>query len=84
MKYFFSDVVFRVFITFRKIQQSMKQIIIAFLLFATPFFSLAQETQPAWDNTVDKKWPELFVPVQIKSSADGKIQNAVFYKSTLS
>ena len=62
----------------------MKQIITAFLLFATPFFSLAQEIQPAWDNTVDKKWPELFVPVEIKSSADGKIQNAVFYKSTLS
>lgn len=58
----------------------LKYIIFQFL-FLTNLLCLAQVGSTAWDNTVSKNWPEGFVPVEIKSSADGKMQKAVFYKS---
>ncbi len=41
----------------------------------------AQDGKAAWDNTISKAWPEGFVPAEIKSSADGIMQKAIFYKS---
>jgi lysophospholipase L1-like esterase/pimeloyl-ACP methyl ester carboxylesterase len=41
----------------------------------------AQDAKTAWDNTISKNWPENFLPVEIKSTADGKIQYAVFCKT---
>ena len=42
---------------------------------------LAQDGQTNWDNTVSKNWPRDFITVQIKSTVDGKMQKAIFYKS---
>ncbi len=44
----------------------------------------SQVATTAWDNTLDKSWPEDFTQVEIKSSFDGKVQKAVFYKTILS
>lgn len=43
----------------------------------------SQEAATAWDNTLDKSWPEDFTQVEIKSTFDGKVQKAVFYKTLL-
>lgn len=59
----------------------MKNIFI-FLLFLVQFHTvMGQKFDPAWDNTNNKTWPETFVPVEIKSSADGTVQKAIFRKS---
>jgi len=42
--------------------------------------AIAQK-EPVWDNTKDKHWDSGFVKIQIRSSADGSIQNAWFHKS---
>jgi lysophospholipase L1-like esterase/pimeloyl-ACP methyl ester carboxylesterase len=55
-------------------------LLILFILFAGKIS--AQDAKTSWDNTISKNWPEGFVPVEIKSSADGKTQKAIFYKST--
>lgn len=54
------------------------------LIFCVILFSQisAQDAKTAWDNTISKNWPENFLPVEIKSIADGKIQHAVFCKTT--
>jgi lysophospholipase L1-like esterase/pimeloyl-ACP methyl ester carboxylesterase len=57
-------------------------IIVLLFLFLSTFFCSAQDTITAWDNTISKNWPAGIVPVEIKSSADGKTQEAIFYKST--
>jgi lysophospholipase L1-like esterase/pimeloyl-ACP methyl ester carboxylesterase len=44
----------------------------------------SQELETAWDNTLDKKWPDDFTQVDIKASIDGKIQKAVFYRTPFS
>jgi lysophospholipase L1-like esterase len=60
----------------------MKKLILSFVAIVGFHFVInAQNKEATWDNTLSKNWPEGFVPVKIKSSADGKIQNAVFYKS---
>jgi len=43
---------------------------------------MAQDAKTAWDNTISKNWPEGFVGAEIKSTADHKIQKAIFYKAT--
>lgn len=59
----------------------------SFILFSflsvTNLLCPAQDVKTAWDNTINKNWPVGFVPVEIKSSADGKTQKAIFYKSRL-
>ncbi|WP_339737464.1 GDSL-type esterase/lipase family protein [uncultured Sunxiuqinia sp.] len=42
-----------------------------------------QSSKTAWDNTINKNWPDGFTHVEIESKADGKMQQAVFYKTTL-
>ena len=60
----------------------MKNLILLFVAFVGFYFSMsAQNIEVTWDNTLSKNWPVGFIPVKIKSSADGKIQNAVFFKS---
>ncbi len=56
-----------------------------FMAFILAFsFSLkSQDAKTLWDNTISKNWPENFTRVEIKSSADGKLQNAVYYKTSL-
>lgn len=54
------------------------------LLFITNLYCPAQEGKILWDNSASKNWPEGFVQVEIKSSADGEIQKAVFFRSTSS
>ncbi len=45
--------------------------------------SFGQGSKNAWDNTINKNWPDGFIHVEIESKADGKMQQAVFYKTTL-
>ena len=40
--------------------------------------------EPEWDNTARQHWPESFKDIEIPSSADGKMQNAYFYKTSSS
>lgn len=54
------------------------------------FFSLlssnkcmTQNYKPEWDNVTAKNWPDGFFMAQIVSSADGSIQKAICYKSSL-
>lgn len=51
------------------------------LTFILNFYSNAQIKVNTWDNVSDKYWPDNFESVDIKSSVDGKIQKAIFYKS---
>ncbi len=47
------------------------------------FIASAQTpASPVWDNSISKNWPGEFQLVQIKSTADGAVQKAWFYKST--
>jgi pimeloyl-ACP methyl ester carboxylesterase len=50
--------------------------ILFIILYCFPAFS------QAWDDTSKGKWTEEFKEVEIKSSADGAIQKAMFYQST--
>lgn len=60
----------------------MKPIIVVILfLTVKSVFCTAQNAKTAWDNTISKNWPAGFARVEIKSTADGKNQNAIFYKS---
>jgi len=59
-----------------------KLLLLGGVFFLTWLTSSAQQEKIAWDNTFDKNWPEGFEHVTIPSSADGKLQDAVFYKST--
>jgi lysophospholipase L1-like esterase len=60
----------------------MKYQFILLLIFSiTNSSSFAQESKIEWDNTISKRWPESFFPVEIKSTSDNKIQHAVFYKT---
>ena len=60
----------------------MKNLLLSFVTFLSfHFANNAQNIEATWDNTISKNWPKGFFPVEIKSSADGKIQKAVFYKS---
>ncbi len=62
----------------------MKQQFLIFLtIFIFPFTLKAQKTNAPWDNTYAKGWPDHFNMVEIKSSLDGRIQKAVFYKTPL-
>ncbi len=53
---------------------------ISFLLFITISSAYGQK-DPAWDDTRSKNWPSEVPKVSIPSSADGKAQNAYFYKA---
>jgi len=44
-------------------------------------FAGAQDEKTAWDNTINKDWPEGFQAVDIQSSVDGTQQKAVFHSS---
>jgi len=44
----------------------------------------AQDSLLVWDNTQSKNWPKGFASVEIKSTIDGTIQKAVFYKTPFS
>lgn len=59
----------------------MKNTFIFLLLFIQSQTVFGQKSDPAWDNTVNKTWPETFAPVEIKSSLDGTVQKAIFRKS---
>lgn len=60
----------------------MKNLILLFVAFVSFHFSISAQSKDAtWDNTLSKNWPVGFVPVKINSSADGKLQKAVLYKS---
>lgn len=58
-----------------------KLLLLGGVFFLTWLTSSAQPGKIAWDNTFDKNWPEGFEHVTIPSSADGKLQDAVFYQS---
>ncbi|WP_430972359.1 SGNH/GDSL hydrolase family protein [Sunxiuqinia rutila] len=63
----------------------MKNKLLYVLIFVVCSLHLrSQEAKTAWDNTLDKSWPEDFERVEIASSFDGETQQAVFYKSPLS
>ncbi len=53
---------------------------ICFLLFLATLPAYGQK-DPAWDDTRSKNWPSEALKVSIPSSADGKSQNAYFYKA---
>ena len=63
----------------------MKRYLIFFVFMNTSLFFFsglsAQDVKLSWDNTISKSWPEGFAKTEIKSSADGSMQNAVFYKT---
>lgn len=60
----------------------MKNLILLLLLFVVfHFVANAQDGKTAWDNTINKNWPEVFVQTEIISSANGSLQKAWFYKS---
>ena len=44
-------------------------------------FVRAQDEKTAWDNTINKDWPEGFKEVEIQSSVDATLQKAVFHAS---
>ncbi len=44
-------------------------------------FAGAQDEKTAWDNTLNKDWPQGFREVGIQSSADETLQKAVFHAS---
>jgi pimeloyl-ACP methyl ester carboxylesterase/lysophospholipase L1-like esterase len=62
----------------------IKRFILFAFLAGIYFSAIAQEKESAWDNTADKSWSSEFVRIQIKSSADNSVQNAIFYQSTKS
>jgi len=51
------------------------------IIFIPNLLCSAQDGKTAWDNTINKNWPAGFVQTEIKSSADGLMQKAIFYKS---
>ncbi len=59
--------------------------LLVFFFYALTIFrpAMSQEVDSEWDNIYSKNWPDGFVPVDIPSSFDNKIQKAVFYKSSL-
>lgn len=61
----------------------MKNIFAPLMIFILlTFNTLVQDGKITWDNTIDKKWPEVFVKTEIKSAADASMQRAMFYKTT--
>ncbi|MGN6602317.1 MAG: SGNH/GDSL hydrolase family protein [Ginsengibacter sp.] len=60
----------------------LKQIVFLLLVLFSFQFLQAQKKEPVWDNTAYKHWDEGFTKVQMKSTADGAIQNARFHKTS--
>jgi lysophospholipase L1-like esterase/dienelactone hydrolase len=63
------------------ILMATKSIAAAFVLML--FFGSANAQDPLWDDTNRPLWPEACKEVAIPSSADGKIQQAYFYATSL-
>ncbi len=60
----------------------MKQLwVLVFCLLGLPLAAFAQK-EAVWDNTANGSWNSKIQHVQIISSADGAMQDAMFYKST--
>lgn len=59
----------------------MKNTFIFLLMFIQSLTVFGQNSDPPWDNTLSKTWPETFAPVEIKSSLDGTMQKAIFRKN---
>ena len=61
----------------------MKSILVSFSLLIILSFTInAQDGKTKWDNTLRKDWPANFLKTRLKSSVDGSMQLAVFYKTT--
>ena len=58
-----------------------KQFILLLINTLLSFVIVAQGNKSFRDNTISKSWPEGFAKIEIESSSDRTLQNAVFYKT---
>jgi len=61
--------------------QPFLRLSIALLIWINACFYAYGQQNTAWDDTRQKDWPAEALPVEIVSSADGKIQKGYFYRA---
>jgi lysophospholipase L1-like esterase/pimeloyl-ACP methyl ester carboxylesterase len=60
----------------------MIRLLVSLFVFLNSVQCLFAQNEPAWDNARNKYWGKEFSHIQIISSADGKLHNAWFYKTS--